>query len=143
MLFYKSDEQVKAELYSLVDAGYAFTEQDVARTVSIHQNRLKEAKSKLLKEVLPKPYNAYARQDVVLNLGIALNLQVDIDPVIHGNITVGDNIAEKLRTLGLAKAKPELFEKYKSLNKFYNAVKHRGVRRTYRTKKSSRNLSAW
>ncbi len=126
VVFFKSDEQVKAELYSLLDTGYEFTERDVSRTVSIHQNRLKDAKLKLLTEVLTKPNNAYARQDVILNLGIALNLQVDIDPLIHGNNSIRESILEKLRVLGLATMNHELFEKYKSLNKFYNAVKHRG-----------------
>jgi hypothetical protein len=126
LLFYRSDDQVQAELCSLLETGYAFTEEDVSRTVSVHQSRLKEAKQRLLAEVLPKPFNAFAREDVIMNLGVALNLQVDVDPLIHNIPSIKDNILEKLWALGCEKAKPDLYKKYKSLNKFYNAVKHKG-----------------
>ena len=122
---YTNDVQVAKALGSLIKKGYMFSVEDVSRTVSIHQNRLEAAKAKLLNEVLKIPNTAYARQDAILQLGTALNYQIDSNPMIHGKRNP-DNIYVKLPLLGLESDNRKLYEKYKSLNKYYNAVKHQG-----------------
>ena len=122
---YINDEQTARDLHSLIKNGHTFSKENVYRNVSIHQNRLKDAKAKLLDEVLRKPNNAYAREAVISGLGMALNYQIDINPLIHDQ-SVPDNINKKLQLLGLKTDNSRLCEKYNFLNKYYNAVKHRG-----------------
>jgi len=132
---YNNNKQVAMALGSLIKTGHKFSVEDVSRIVSIHHGRLKEAKNILLSEVLPKLYNAPARQDVISNLGIALNKQVDQNRKIHNNKSVGDSINEKLQYLGLDKDKSKLYKKHESLNRYYNAVKHSGRPNSIRLEK--------
>ena len=119
---YRNDDQVVKDLGDLIKTGHIFSVDDVSLAVSIHQNRLQDAKAKLLNEVLRKPNNAYARQNVISDLGMALNLQIDKNPLVH-NKRVYD-ISEKLKLLDLKSDNIKLYKKSNSLNKYYNAVKH-------------------
>jgi len=60
----------------------------------------------------------------ILNLGAALNHQIDKNPSITDKSVIPDDINWKLDHLGLKVENPKLFHKYKDLNPFYNASKH-------------------
>ncbi|HUV06814.1 MAG TPA: hypothetical protein VMX75_03725 [Spirochaetia bacterium] len=69
----------------------------------------------------PTPFDI---QKVISECGIALNYQIDKNPVIFGKKEIKDDIHHKLRALHLDQDDPKLAEKYGNLNRFYNATKH-------------------
>ncbi len=123
-VFFQNDNQFKTELMSLYDQGYEFSFGSVRVTCSVHQMRLRDAKEVLLRNVLEKNHTTYDIQKVISNCGIALNYQIDKNPVVFGNKGIKDDIYDKLKALELDKDKPKLSVKYASLNRYYNATKH-------------------
>lgn len=123
-IFYHNDDQLKFELTSLLQQGYFFTSENVKRACSIHQLKLKEVKSILINNIIMQNPTPYDIQQVILLCGIALNLQIDKNPIIFNNQSICDNINHKLSELQLENDEPKLFRKYSNLNKFYNATKH-------------------
>jgi len=123
-IFTSYEDQIETELRSFFQQGYVFNVGNVCVTCSIHQNRLRDAKQNLLTVVKKIKPSVYELQKIILELGVALNIQIDKDSKVFGNPSVRDNINDKLRVLGLELDNQRLFKKHQNLNKFYNITKH-------------------
>jgi hypothetical protein len=118
------DKPVSESVLEILMDGYTFNPDDVRITDSRHQGLLREARTLLCSQVLTaaNPLPSVLEQ-VVSNLGIALNKQIDKDPCVR-NKGLKDDINAKLRAIGLETDNRDLFEKHRNLNSFYNASKH-------------------
>ena len=120
LIFCRDNDQIAAEAKRLWLSGYRWTFKNVSRTESLHQERLSRAKATLIQYVLPHPIDPDHVHQVISEVGIALNEQVDLNPVAS---CANDDINSKLQALGMSAGSP-LCEKHRRLNRFYNATKH-------------------
>jgi hypothetical protein len=121
LIFCRDDEQIAAEANKLWLSGYRWTYKNISRTESLHQARLSRAKATLIQHVLPNPIDPDHVHQVISEVGIALNEQVDLNPVASS--CASNDINSKLTALGMFAGSP-LYEKHRRLNRFYNATKH-------------------
>jgi hypothetical protein len=109
--------------------GYVFSKEDARVTRSIHKRYLKDAKSNLIKLISEQKFPSIDDKAVVINaFGDALNSQIDQhSKVFEKNIRGGMPI--KLKEIGLhLYDNGKLYDKYNSLNPYYNASKHRDTK---------------
>jgi len=125
VLFPFGDEySIKRNLEYIVQSGFKFNKNCIKLTCSIHQNKLRQAKTLLIKGISTSRFSLQEKLDTIGNSGIALNLQIDLDPIVKGNTSLGNNIYKKMEAIGLKTDNRKLYEKYTGLNPYYNATKH-------------------
>ncbi len=115
---------IRRNFEQLWDAGFKFDYTGIGRTCSLHQNKLKVAFGVLAKALQKRSMELQDKVEIIGNMGIALNLQIDLDPLWNVRTDVRDDINQKLSALGLEVVDIELFKKHSRLNPFYNATKH-------------------
>ncbi len=95
-----SEAQTKEKTINLWKEGIVFDQYDAKRLISIHQDRLSKAKSNIINKILVKNPLLNEKENVISDLGVALNKQIDKDPNIYKNPKIKNNINEKLTELG-------------------------------------------
>jgi len=113
------------ELTLIENEGFAIVPGSATRTESQFQQHMREARRKLIDEVLPKVIpGVTVVGDVIVLAGLAFFDQVGITPGVHGIITKGP---EKLKLHALAMdqgASARLCQKVVRLTDYFNASKH-------------------
>jgi hypothetical protein len=119
-----SDEDLRPVIAWLAETQPPVDSAKFSRISNRVRSLYNRARSTLQNQVLGMTGNpsSDAKYDVINDMGEALNLQLDSNPVVFQKTS---DITVKLRNVGLEAAEASLYGTYVGLNKYYNATKHR------------------
>ncbi len=119
-----SDEDLRPVIAWLAETQSPIDSAKFSRISNRVRSLYNRARNTLQEQILGMAGNPSgdAKYDVINDMGEALNLQLDTNPLVFEKTS---GITAKLRNVGLEAAEAALYGIYLGLNKYYNATKHR------------------